>query len=129
MGFVVSKGARLLGGPLGSCNNVLLLNGLNPEARRIIGQVRYQGHKRPARVNGVPALENLAVEMRNDRDEQIRGMFTPVLLEETHHRSVEETDRKLKHTKEILAAEGPAVLQDDVVLLLNADPCQFTEDI
>src|SRR6476646_4337738 len=42
---------------------------------------------------------------------------------------MEEANRKLQDAKEILAAERPAVLQHDVVLLLNANPGEFAKHV
>ena len=129
MGVVVTKGARLLDGALGSGDDVLLLDRLDPEARREVGQVRNERDKWPAGVDGVPAFADFAIEVRDDGDQKVGGVFAPEFLEQAHHRAMEEPDRNLKHAQEILAAEGPAVLQDDVVLLLDADAGQFAKHV
>ena len=89
MGFVVTDGARLLDGALGSSYDELLLDGLDPEARRIVGQVRNQGHEGPTWVNGLPTFRNLAIEVGNHGDEQVRWVFPPEFFEQPHHGAME----------------------------------------
>src|SRR5271169_304655 len=127
MGVVVAKGQRLLDGALGSGNDVLLLQWLNPEARRIVGQVRNECHERPTGVDGFPAFADLAIKVGNDGDEEIRRMVAPEFFEKANHGAVKEPYRKLQNLQEILAAQSPAVLQHDVVLLLDADAGEFAE--
>ncbi len=75
---------RLIGGFFRTRDDVLILNRLNPEARRKVSQVGDDGDKRAARINLSPALANLAVEMRNYGDEQVRRLFTPKFFEQIH---------------------------------------------
>jgi len=93
---VVAERTSLLRGALGSGNNVLLLYRLNPKARREIGKVGDQGDKRPARINLAPTLAEFAIEMRNDRNEQVGGLFAPELFEQAHDLAMEGADGHLQ---------------------------------
>src|ERR1700730_15142280 len=104
MGVVVAEGARLLGGTFGSDNNVFLLNRLNPEPWRIIGQIGNERHEWPAGVNGVPAFRNLAIKVRDYRDKEVGRVFAPEFFEKPRHGPVKNPDRKLQNPQEILAA-------------------------
>src|SRR5437660_2658389 len=67
--------------------------------------------------------------MRNYGDEQIRRVFEPEFLEQIHKRAVEDPNRGLKNAKKLGTAERPAILQHDVVLLLDANAGQFAQDV
>ncbi len=97
MGFIMAEGACLLDGSLRSRYDVLLLDGLDPKPGRKISQVRDESYKRPPGINGIPALADLAIEVRNDGNEEIRRMFAPEFLKQANHGPVEEPNRRLKH--------------------------------
>ena len=78
--LIVPKRARLLCGLFRSRNHVLVFDRLNPESRRKICKVGNQGNKRPPGTNRVPALVYLAVEMGNDRYQQVGGLLLPKFL-------------------------------------------------
>src|SRR5712692_11388222 len=129
VGVVMAHGARLIGSFFRTGNDVLILDRLDPESRREISQISDDGDERPARINLVPALANLPVEMRDYGDEQVRGIFAPELFKKFHKRPVKNANGQLKNTEKLRAAESPAFLQHDVVLLLNADAGQFAQDV
>ncbi len=117
----MAHGTRLSGGFFRARDDVLLLDRLNPEARRKISQVGDNGDERPPGINFRPAFANLPVEMGNDRDEQISGLFPPKSFEQVYQRPVKHPNRGLENPKKLGAAQGPAILQHRVVLLLDAD--------
>src|SRR5258708_22235186 len=119
----MAQRARLLCGFPCSCNDVLFFDRFNPKTRRKIGQVRDDGHERPRAIHARPAFVNLAVEMRNDRDKKVRWIISPILLEQIHERLVTEPNGPLQQAEKISAAESPAVLQKNLVFLLDADAC------
>src|SRR5882757_598974 len=119
--------AGLLGCFFRTGNDVLLFHGLNPESWRKISEVRNDGDEGAPRVNPVPALANLPVEMRNYGDEQIRRLFAPEFLEQVHKWLMEKSNSGLKDAKKLCTAERPAILQHDVVLLLDANAGQLAQ--
>src|SRR5580693_3196489 len=129
MGVIVAEGTRLLDRAVGAGNDVLLFNRLDPEARRVVSQVRDEGHKRPAGIDGVPAFPDFAVEVGDNGNEQVGGMGAPELFEQADHGPVEDANCKLKDLQELRAAEGPAVLQHDVVLLLDTDAGELAKNV
>src|SRR6266849_4622565 len=108
--FVMAHGASLIGGFLGACDYVLLLDWLDPESRWKIGQVGDDGDERAAGINRCPAFANLPIEMRNYRNEQICRFFAPELFQQVHQRPMKDTNRRLKHAEKLRATEGPALL-------------------
>src|SRR5271163_4022179 len=129
MGFVVAKGPRLFGGTLSSCDDELLFDGLDPEAGGLVRQVGNECDEGPPGVNGAPAFRDFAIEVGNDGDEEVGWVRAPVFFEQAHHGPMEETYRKLQNSQDIFAAKGPAVLQHDVVLLLDANASEFTQHV
>ena len=77
----------------------------------------------------VPAFVDFAIEVGDDGDEHVGGIFAPGDFEEADHRAVEGLDRGLKDAEEGGGAEGPAVLEERVVLLLDADAGEAAEDV
>src|SRR6266566_3908829 len=99
MGSVMTHRAGLLCGFFRAGNDVLFFDRLNPKTRRQIRQVGDNGNERPARINMRPTLANLTIKMRDHGNKKVR------------------------------AAEGPPVLQKNVVLLLDADAGQLPEHV
>src|SRR5216683_3209856 len=127
--IIMAHGTRLSGGFFRARDDVLLLDRLNPEARRKISQVGDNGDERPPGINLRPAFANLPVEMWNDGNKQVGGFFAPKLLEQVYQRPVKHSNGGLKNAKKLGAAQSPAVLQHGVVLLLDADPRQLAQDV
>src|SRR5712692_7486291 len=123
------SGASLLRGALRAGNDVLLFQRLDPKARREIGKVGDERDERAARIDFAPALAQFAIEMRNDGNQQVGGFFAPERFEQAHERAMEGANGRLQQTQEIHAAEGPAILQQHVVLLLNANAGQLAQDV
>ena len=80
-------------------------------------------------VNDVPALVDFAIEVRDHGDEQVSGILAPRGFEEADHRSMEGFDRCLKNAEKGGCAECPAVLEERVVLLLDANAGDAAEDV
>src|SRR5206468_10493283 len=110
-------------------DDVLLVDGLNPESRWKISQVGDDGDEWAAGMNLAPAFANLPVKMWNHGDQQVRGICAPELFKQFHKRFVKNTNGQLENAERMRAAERPAFLQHDVVLLLDADAGQFAQDI
>src|SRR5260370_33445115 len=125
----MAQGARLFDGFFRARDDVLILDRLNPESGRKISQVGDDGDKRAAGMDLRPAFANLAVEMGNYGDQQVRRFSPPKFLEQIHQRPVEQTNARLKHAKELSAAKSPAILEQDVVLLLDADASQLAQNV
>ena len=56
-------------------------------------------------------------------------MLAPIICQKSNQRFVENTDGKLQNTQKIFTAPGPAVAQQNVVLLLDADASEAAEDV
>jgi hypothetical protein len=67
--------------------------------------------------------------MGNHRNQQIRRVLAKVLGEQAHHRPVKEPNSGLQNTQELSSAQRPAIAQEDVVLLLDADAGELAEDV
>src|SRR6202022_1719369 len=75
------------------------------------------------------ALGELAIEMGDDGDEQVGRLFAPELFEEAHERAMKDANGRLQQAQKIDAAESPAILQQHVVLLLNANAGELAQDV
>src|SRR5260370_8146540 len=126
---IMTHRARLLCGSFRSGNDVLLFERVSTKMRRKIGEISNDGHERPPGIHARPAFANLAIEMRNDGDKKVRRVFAPMALEQIHKRLVKKANHPLQQAKKISTAEGPAVLQKNVVLLLDADARELAEHV
>ena len=126
---ILTHRARLLYGFLRAGNDILVFDRFNPKARGKIGQVRDDGHERPPGIDACPTFANLAVEMRNDGDKEVRPIFAPMILEQIHEWLVKKLNGPLQKAQKVCAAESPTVLQKNVVLLLNANPRQLAQNV
>ncbi len=119
----------MLLGTFGAGDYDLFRNRFDPEPRGEVGQVGDDGDEGAARVNRLPAFRNFPVEVGNDGDQQVGGMFAPIIRQQLYQRFMENADGKLKNPQQIFAAPGPTVAQEDVVLLLNANSGEAAEYI
>ena len=133
MGDVVADGFGLLYGSLGSGDDELLAftgnRGLDPEVRGKVGEVGDDSNERSAGANVVPTFVNFAIEVGDDGDQEVGGVFAPEFFEKSDQRLMENADGGLKYAEQGCGAEGPAVLEDDVVLLLNADAGEPSKNV
>src|SRR5258708_36498992 len=67
--------------------------------------------------------------MGDNGDEQVGGLFAPELFEEAHERAMKDANGRLQQAQKINAAESPAILEQHVVLLLNADAGELPQDV
>jgi hypothetical protein len=107
----------------------LVFDRLDPEVGGEVGEVSDDGDERFAGANVVPAFVDFAIEVGDDGDEHVGWIFAPGGFEEFDHWAVESFDRGLEDAEEGGGAEGPAVLEERVVLLLNADAGEAAEDV
>ena len=129
MGIIMAQGARLVGGFFRAGDDVLLFDRLDPESRREVCQVGDNCDKRAPRINLRPALANLPIKVRDYGDKQVCWLFPPELLEQSHQWPVENSDCGLEQSKKLSATKRPAILQHDVVLLLDTDAGEFAKDV
>src|ERR1700686_3390634 len=98
MRLVVAESARLLCGAFRAGNDVLVFQGLDPKAWRKVGEIGDERDEGTAGIDFAPALAEFAIEMRDDRDEQIGGVFAPVTFEQAQERTMEEANSSLQET-------------------------------
>ena len=67
--------------------------------------------------------------MGDDGDEQVGRLFAPELFEEAHKRAMKQANGRLQQAQKVDAAESPAILQQHVVLLLNANAGELAQDV
>ena len=101
-------------------NDVFTL-ALNPEVRRIIGQIGDQRDEWPAFLAVFfKALSQFPVEVRNHRQHHVGWMFRPVLPQRLDDRPVIEMDRSLQNAEKLRSKARPAAAQDLVVDILDS---------
>ena len=129
VGVVVTEGAGLIDGALGTGDDVLVLDGLDPEVRGEVGKSVMRVTKGRPGQTSVPAFVDLAIEVGDDRNQQVGGLFAPAVFQEADQRTVEDPNGGLEDAEEVDGAQGPAVLEERVVLLLDADAGEPAEDV
>jgi hypothetical protein len=67
--------------------------------------------------------------VRNDGHQQVGGIFAPRVFEEADQGTVKKANGGLQHPEEDDGPQGPAVLQEDIVLLLDADAGQPAKNV
>src|SRR5947209_4567088 len=90
---------RLLQGALGTTNEVLVRLLLHPEMRRIIGQISKNCDEWRVRPSAPETLIQGAVEVRNQRDDQIRFRAGPVFREQIDLRRMVEPDNAVHRSE------------------------------
>src|SRR5262249_35946900 len=129
VGIVSPQTARLLNGAFGTCDHVLLFDGLDPEARGEVSEVGDDGDERATRIDLGPAFGDLAVEVGDHGNEQIGGFLAPEILEQADHGAMKDLDGELQQAQQKYGAQRPAVLEQFVVLLLDADTGEASQDV
>ena len=102
---------------------------LDPEMRRIVGDVRKHRDKWPSRKCAAKTFAQRAIEVRHEGNHHVRLRFFPVRFEHPHRRPMIEPNHDLQHSHQLRAAERPARSQHPVVKILDADARVFLEDI
>src|SRR5215469_5618062 len=97
--------------------------------RREISQIGDDRHERTARITSCPRLGNLAVEMGNHGNKQVRRLLLEVANQQLHHWPMEKTNGCLQNPQELRRTKSPTVPQKRVVLLLDANTSEFAQYI
>src|SRR6267142_5346599 len=132
MSVIMTQNPSLRGGLFRPGNDVLFRDWLDPKVRWKVRQVCNERDKWAAGIDVRPAFADLPVEMRNHGNEKVCRMLAPKVFQQTDQRLVKQANRCLQHTKEVGTAQRPAVLQQNVVLLLDAypgEPAQYVEPV
>jgi len=124
----VSHREGLLPGPLAAGDDELRLR-FNPEARWEIRQVSQQSHKWSPVVTSPQAFSQGAVEMWNNRKDQIRRMLSPVCLQQLHDLRMVEANCPLKHPQKLGSETCPTLPEDEVVSVFNLETAQTSGKI
>lgn len=103
--------------------------GLDPETRRVIGQVGQQSDKRCSRSVANEAVGQFTIKVRNHREHQVRRMLGPVRSQEAYHAAVSGADRALEEHKKLGCEPCPALSQDQVVNVFNMEAGGTAHDI
>jgi len=110
---------RLRDGARGSADRVLRLTRFDPEMRRKVsevGQHRGVGNRRRQCRRG---LVHRAIEIRNERDDQVGAAATPVHAQLLDQRPVAQADQRLQYLQFLRESQRPAACQPLVVVILR----------
>src|SRR5579871_5054976 len=128
MRVIVAERACLPDGPGRAADEILRL-ALYPEVRRVIGKISEDGDEGRAGERTSKAFAESAVEVGDERDDNIRPFFAPEFFEHTDNRAVIETDDAMHHTEQIGRAERPSVAQHEIVNVLETDGSEAAENV
>jgi hypothetical protein len=118
----------LIDGLRGAADDILILL-LQPEMRREVGQVcEHRDHGRIGR-HIVQAIEDGAVEIRNQRNHQVGPGAPPVLLDHADLPAVKEANQQVHAARELRRAERPTLLEHQVVDVFQAQSGDFAEQV
>ena len=91
--LAVAQGARL-GGRLGrAADEMLRLPRLDPEVRRIIREIGEHGHVGDARPGAHDSFVHRPIEVRNERDHEVRPGLAPMPPQPARHGAVAQADQ------------------------------------
>ncbi len=124
----VAQRARLLDGAVRAADQVLLL-ALDPEVRRIVGDVRKYGYEWASRKRARKAFPQRAIEVRHKRNDHIRLRFFPMRFEQANCGTMIQAYHALQDPHQLRASQRPAVAQHQIVKILYADARIFLEDV
>lgn len=125
----VAQRPRLFLGAFGAGNDVLRLT-LDPEVWRVIRQICDQRDE--GRFSGSivgQAFRQFAIEVRDDGDDKVRGIFSPIRSQRLHDRGMVEANRSLKDAEELRRKSRPATAQNLVVGVLDSDAGEAAQQI
>ena len=108
----------------GSANQILLLL-FHPEMRWIIRQIGEDGCER----RFGQALAQRAIEIRNQRNNDIALAFAPELLQQPDLAAMIQTDQTVHRHGQLRSPERPALFQQCVVDILHPDSGIFPENV
>ncbi len=126
--FGVTKLSRLLDGAIGTANEALRL-AFDPEVGRVVGYVGEDGDIGGGGAGGAKAVEEDAVEVGDDGDDEVGPGGSPVVLENADGRVVVQADNPVNDFEYLCSAEGPAFGEHAVVEILQPYSGDFTENI
>ena len=124
---VATGAARLLERARGPAHDVLRQPGLDPKVRWMVGQVGQHRRIRHARQRALQALAQRAVEVRDQRHDQVGLGLEPVLLQDLQEPAVREADHSLQQLQFLREAQRPAAREPQVVVVLRRDTGQLLE--
>ena len=128
LGFRVAQGERLFHGLVRPADEMLILP-LHPEVRRVIRDIGEDGHQRRTGQRALQAFTQRAVEIGDQRHHHVRPAFPPELFEHPHLRPVKHADQQVHAGRELPGPERPALLQHEVVNVLEPQAGDFAEDV
>jgi len=126
-----ADGQCLLTGAIGSGDDVFGL-ALDPEVGRVIGEIGDEGDEGRfggCRCWGIQALGDFTVEVRDHGENEIGGILRPVVAQQFHNRLVVEADGGFEDDEQLGREARPAVAQDHVVGVLNAEAGRAADEI
>ena len=127
-GLGETEGERLLGRPIRTANDVLVLS-LDPEVWRVIGNIGEDRDQRRARPGALQRLLESAVVMGNQRHDHVRPVAFPVLLEQAYLLLVQQADQHVHHGNQLCGAEGPVAPEHDVIEFMELYPGGLADDV
>src|SRR3984893_14586179 len=107
-------------GPIRTADEELRLP-LDPEVRRVIGNVGEYRNEWACRKRTGKTLPERAIEVRDKRDKHVRLGLPPVRFEQPDCRAMIEQDGELQHLHQLRAPQGPARAQHRIVEILYAN--------
>lgn len=117
--------ARLFDSLVRAANKELSLIALDPEVRRIIGNVRDYSYE----FSAGNAFAERAVEVRDDGNDEAGIAIGPKFREQPHLFRVVEADQDVHCRGELRRAESPALFERRIVNVLQPQAGNFAEDI
>src|SRR5450631_383969 len=120
--------ARLFYRAIRSADEVLLLT-LDPEVRGKIGDVGKDRDEWNSGYRFPHALPNRAIQVRHQRDDQVRVALGPQLPEQADLLRVQKPDQELHSAGQLRGAQCPALVENQVVAILKANAEELAEEI
>src|SRR5262249_37843619 len=75
------------------------------------------------------ALRHRAIEMRDNGEDQVCGVFLPILCQHFHCRAVIHANDTLQDGQKLWREARPALSQNQVVTILNAKPSELFQKV
>ena len=102
---------------------------LDPKMRRKIRQVRQDRHHRSFGQAVAQALKQSAIEVGDQRNNQIRLRLLPILFQHLDHLAVIDPQQQVHRGQHLGRAQRPALFQQFVVDILHPDAREFANDV
>jgi len=91
---------------------------LNPEVRRVIGDVGKHRHQRRPRQGLAQALAQRSIEIRNQRNHHVRPAAAPVFFQKAHLAAVKQANDAVHPRRQFGRPQRPALFQHQIVKIL-----------